>query len=273
MNNMAIEMKHIMSLVELSHRRHAPQSADLQRSLHHARVFEADPSTPIALRSLAWHVITESHAAAGWPMPDGERFPSCCGAAASVKHGCAMLMDDIAEQMAAVDGPILVLGSLAAGRSVFGDWNILPASGAYLVPLDEAAGNRPPANVYQSTVGVKWGSSGDLGNVFRKFSSSAELAGREVLIPTPPLITARTAGCANRPDDLECLIFTAAAYATVHAGGWKNAMSIAPRLGPRNTPQAAAMRLGIDSWLGLGISAPRRAVRALRRLFGFGRAA
>ena len=270
---MAVGIKHVMSLVELSQRRHAPQSADLQRGLHHARVFEADPSTPIALRSLAWSVITESHAAAGWPMPDGERFPSCCGAAASAKHGCAMLMNDIAEQVVTIDGPVLLLGALAAGRSVFGDWNILPASGAFLVPLEGSAGNRPPASVYQGSVGVKWGAPGDLGDVFKTFSSPAELAGREVLIPAPALITARTAGCANQPGALACLIFTAAAHAAVKAGKWKDAVAIAPRLGPDNTPLATAMHLGIDSWLGLGISAPRRAVRALRRLFSRGRAA
>jgi len=270
---MAVGIKHIMSLVELSQRRHEPASADLQRGLHHARVFEADPSTPIALRSLAWHLITESHAAAGWPMPDGERFPSCCGGGASAQHGCAMLMQDIAEQVATIDGPVLLLGALAASRSVFGNWNILPAAGAFLVPLDGAAAGRPPADVYRSPVGVKWGAPGDLRDVFAKHSTTTELAGVEALIPTPELITARTAGCANQPDNLECLIFVAAARATVQAGTWKEAVSIAPRLGPKNAPLDTAMRLGIDKWLGLNISAPRRAALALGRLLRPGRAA
>ncbi len=270
---MAVGIKHIMSLVELSERRHEPASADLQRGLHHARAFEADPSTPIALRSLAWHVITESHTAAGWPMPDGERFPSCCGGAASAQHGCAMLMQDIAEQVATVEGPVLLLGALAASRSVFGDWNTLPAAGAYLVPLDGAASGRPPADVYRSPVGVKWGSPGDLRDVFVKHSTAAELAGIEVLIPTPELITARTAACANQPDNLECLIFTAAAHAAVKSGTWNQAVRIAPQLGPKNAPLETAMRLGIDRWLGLRVSAPRRAALALRRLLRPGRAA
>jgi hypothetical protein len=270
---MAVGIQHVMSLVELSQRRHAPRSADLQRGLHHARVFEADPSTPIALRSLAWQVITESHAAAGWPMPDGERFPSCCGGAASAKHGCAMLMQDVAEQVSTIDGPVLLLGALAASRSVFGDWNTLPASGAFLVPLDADAGNRPPADVYRSPVGVRWGAPGDLRKVFARRSTKVELSGVEVLIPTPELITARTAGCANQPVDLECLIFVAAAHASVLAGKWADAVSIAPRLGPKNLPLDTAMGLGIDRWLGLKISAPRRAAIALRRLLGHGRAA
>ncbi len=163
--------------------------------------------------------------------------------------------------------------SEAVVTSVFGDWNILPTSGAFLVPLEGDTGNRPPANVYHGSVGVKWGSPGDLGDVFKKFSIPAELAGREILIPAPPLIAARTAGCANQADNLACLIFTAAAHAAVTADSWDDVVSIAPRLGPNNAPLATAMRLGIDSWLGLGISAPRRAVRALRRLFGSGRAA
>ena len=270
---MAVGIKHVMSLVELSRRRREPASADLQRSLHHARVFEADPSTPLALRSLAWQVITESHAAAGWPMPDGERFPSCCGAAASAKHGCAMLAQDIADQVATIDGPVLLLGALAASRSVFGDWNTLPASGAFLVPLESAAGDRPSADVYRSPVGIKWGAPGDLRDVFVRYSTTAELAGIEVMIPNPELITARTAACANQPDSLECLIFVAAAHAAVEAGTWNDAVSIAPRLGPGNAPLPTAMRLGIDRWLGLGISVPKRAVLALRRLLRPGRAA
>jgi len=270
---MALETKHLTTLVELSQRRRAPQSADLQRGLHLARLFEADPTVPIAHRSLAWHVITDSHAAAGWPMPDGERFPSCCGAAASAKHGCALLIHDIAEQAASVDGPVLLLGALGASRSVFGDWNILPAIGASLVPLDADSGDLPSAALYHRSAGVKWGSPGGRRGLLVKHSTAVDLAGVEIRIPTPELITARTAGCSNDMDSLECLIFVAAAHASALAERWGDAASIAPRLGPKNTPLETAMHLGIDRWLGLEISAPRRAVITLRRLLGRGRAA
>lgn len=270
---MALETKHLTSLVELSHRRRAPQSADLQRGLHLARLFEADPTVPIAYRSLAWHVITDSHAAAGWPMPKGERFPSCCGAAASAQHGCALLIHDIAEQAAAVEGPVLLLGALAASRSIFGDWSILPATGAFLVPLDADTGDLPPATLYHRSVGVKWGAPGGRRGLLVTHSTTVDLAGVEVLIPTPELITARTAGCADDPTSLECLIFAAAAHASVLGETWGDTLRTAPRLGTNNAPLDAAIRLGVDRWLGLEISAPRRAVIALRRLFGRGRAA
>ena len=87
------------------------------------------------------------------------------------------------------------------------------------------------------------------------------------------LITARTAGSANQTGDIECLIFVAAAHAAARADGWNDAVKIAPRLGPKNAPLDTAMRLGIDKWLGLNVSAPRRAVLALRRLLRTGRAA
>jgi len=270
---MAVETKHVMSLVELSQRRHEPASADLQRGLHHARVFEADPSTPIALRSLAWHVITESHAAAGWEMPDGERFPACCGAAASAQHGCALLIQDVAEQAESVSGPVLLLGALAASRSIFGDWNILPTSGAFLVPLTADSGDLPPATLYRSSVGVKWGAPGDLRNLLTKHSTAVEFAGLEILIPNAELITARTASCAHEPASLECLIFLGAAYAAVLAGAWDDALEIAPQLGEHNAPLDTACRLGIDRWLGVRVSAPRRAYLALKRLLGNDRTA
>jgi hypothetical protein len=270
---MALETKYVTSLIELSRRRNAPQGADLQRGLHLARLFEADPSVPLAFRSLAWHVITDSHAAAGWPMPKGERFPSCCGAAASTAHGCAMLTQDIAEQAAAVEGPVILLGALAASRSIFGNWNIFPSTGAFLVPLDAEGGNLPPASLYNSSIGVKWGSAGDLRDIFIKHSTTEELAGVELLIPAPELIAARTAGCGKQPGNITCLIFMAAAHAAAGSGGWNKALKIAPRLGPQNTPLETVMRMGIDKWLGLDISAPRRAALAIRRLLRPGRAA
>lgn len=263
---MAIETRYLTSLVDLSQRRHAPASADLQRGLHLARLFEADPSTPISFRSLAWHVIRESHAAAGWEMPDGERFPACCGAAASAKHACALLIHDIADHIATIQGPVIVLGALAASRSVFGDWNVIPATGAFLVPLDATTADLPAAALYRSSIGVKWGTSGRLRNLLVEHSTPAELAGLDVLIPSPELITARTAGCSDDPGKIECLIFLAAASESVRLGTWGDALAIAPHLGRHSTPLETAVRLKIDRWLGLKVPLPRRAYFALRRL-------
>ena len=269
-----LETKHLMSLVELAHRRHEPAGADLQRSLHLARMFEADPSVPVAFRSLAWHVLTESHEAAGWPIPKGERFPACCGAAASARHGCALLIHEIAEYVKGMNGPVLVLGALSASRSLYDSWHVLPTAGAYLVPLDEETnGDLPAAAAYHNTPGVRWGSPGDLRDIFEHHTTTAELAGREVLIPNPELVTARTAGCGENTTTLECLIFCTAAYAAAEAGSWPTVRAIAPRLGNRQAPVEAACHLGIERWLGLEVSAPRRAVIAVKRLLGKNRAA
>jgi hypothetical protein len=270
---MALDTKYVTSLVELARRRHAPQGADLQRGLHLARLFETDPSIPIAYRSLAWHVITESHEAAGWPMPDGERFPACCGAAASTKHGCALLIQDVSEQINAVNGRVLLLGALAASRSVFGNWSVLPTAGSYLIPLDDLGDTRPPTAVYRDAVGVRWGTAGDLRDVFETHSYKVQLGGREVHIPSPTMIAARTAGCSNQPEGLGCLIFVAAAHAVVNAGDWADTLKISPRLGPQNNPLSTARSLGIDTWLGLRVPAPRRAIRLLKRLLSSSRAA
>jgi hypothetical protein len=270
----AVSSKHLTTLVELSYRRQAPQSADLQRALHMGRAFEAEPSTPVALRSLAWRVITDSHRAAGWGIPEGDRFPACCGAAASARHGSALLIQEIAGQLAAIEGRVVLLGALAASRSVFGDWSILPTTGAFLVPLDATSRRLPQANVYHGAVGVRWGAAGELSDVFERHTTPAELAGLEVLVPRPELIAARTAGCSEDAASLECLIFCGAAYATTRAGRWRDTRRIAPRLGTTNTPLEAAYRLGIDQWLGIAIPAPKRALFAVRRLLGSrGRAA
>jgi hypothetical protein len=271
---MTLETRHATSLIELCHRRGEPASADLQRGLHLARLFEADPTVPLAYRSLAWHVIIDSHSAAGWGMPEGERFPVCCGAAASVRHGCAMLIQEIAAQVAAVDGPVLLLGAMAASRSIFGDWSILPTTGAFLVPLNGTEARLPHANVYRGGVGVRWGAPGDLRDVFEHHTQLAELSGLEVRIPKPELIAARTAGCSDDAATLHCLIFCGAAHAAVQAGRWRDVRKIAPRLGSEHTPLEAAYRLGIDRWLGIDIPAAKRAVFAVRRLLGSrGRAA
>jgi hypothetical protein len=268
-----LEIKHLTSLVELAHRRHEAAGADLQRGLHLARLFEADSSVPIAFRSLAWHVITASHESAGWPMPKGERFPACCGAAASTEHGCALLIQEIAEQVRAIDGPVLILGALAASKTLFGSWDVLPAAGAYLVPLNGDADHLPAASAYYSTPGIRWGSANGLRDIIDSATAPAQLAGREVLVPKAELITARTAGCSSNPTDIECLIFCNAAYAAIDAGNWGQARHIALNLGTKDAPLEAACRLNIERWLGLNISAARRGVFALKRLLNRHRAA
>lgn len=270
---MPVETKHVTSLVELSQRRHAPEGADLQRALHLARLFEAEPNTPVALRSLAWHVVTDSHEAAGWPLPKGARFPACCGAAASTKHGCAILIHDLAEQINTIEGPVLLLGALAASRSLFGNWSVLPTAGAFVVPLDSADKNLPPANVYHPSPGVRWGSPNGSRELLERNSSPADLAGVEVLIPRPELIAARTAGCTDNPMDLQCLIFCGAARAAVDSRRWSETSRLAKTLGAKQTPRESAYHLGIDHWLGIDIPAPKRAFFALRRLLTPRRAA
>jgi hypothetical protein len=265
---MALETRHATSLIELCSRRGEPASADLQRGLHLARLFETDHSVPLAYRSLAWHVITDSHQAAGWAMPEGERFPVCCGAAASTHHGCALLIQEIAGQVAAVEGPIMLFGAMAASRSLFGSWSVLPVTGAFLVPLNGKGARLPQANVYRGAVGVRWGSAGDLLELFERHSTPVDLAGVDVRIPSVELIAARTAGCLDNPAGLECLIFCGAAYAAVRKGRWREVRRIAPQLGGNQTPLEAAYRLGIDRWLGIEMAPTKRVVLAVRRLLG-----
>ena len=77
---------------------------------------------------------------------------------------------------------------------------------------------------------------------------------------------ARTSGCASKPECVECLIFCAAARAAVEAGSWSDTLRLAPMIEASPAPLEAAYQLGIDRWLGINVSPPRRAVFALRRL-------
>ena len=56
-------------MVEIWGRRDEPQTADLRRVIHAARVLQEEPSSPAHLRAFAWHLVVDTHRAAGWSLP------------------------------------------------------------------------------------------------------------------------------------------------------------------------------------------------------------
>jgi len=226
-------------MVEIWARKDELQTADLKRVLHAASALEDDPSSPTHLRAFAWHLVVETHRAAG-------------------------LINDISEQVHGVEGPVLLLGALGASRSAFGRWDLLPADGAFLIALDNE--DEPTSTTLPEAHGIHWAAPGQLRSIYGANSFPVALNGDQVLVPLPALVAARGASRALRPEDPEALLFCGAALEAASSDSWPEVMRIAKALGNGTAPIDLAVQLGIDTRLGLEVGKVRRSMLALHRL-------
>ena len=261
------EATHITTLVELWSRKNAPQSADLQRALHIARRCADEPDSPLWLRSLSWRLVRDSHRAVGWEIPKTDRLSQCRAAAASVSHACSLLQEEITSQTLNIDGPIMVLGALGAGRSLLGRWDAIPSSGAVLVAFDRGENDLPSAAEHNIHRGVMWAGPGPHAKLMKNNAVTADLGGREFLVPGPGIIMARTRAQDTDLANLSALVFTAAAHQAASKGRWADAEAIARIMDAASSPAELAIRLGIDQWLGLKVSPTKRMAMAIKRIF------
>jgi hypothetical protein len=253
-------------MVEIWTRRDEPETADLKNALHFAEAFEDEPGSPTHLRAFAWHLVVETHDSVGWSPPAGSSFASCRAAAASLSHSASLLIDEIAEQVHGIASPVLLLGALAASRSVFGRWDMLPASGALLVPLDLEEGGRPDSAKLPEVHSLRWAAPGKLREIYEEHSTLAPLNGSSVLVPHPELVAARSAYRPLHPEQPETLIFCGAAAVSAMNDRWDLVDGLAKSLGHTAAPLEFAVSLGIDHRLGLDVSRFRRMNLAVRRL-------
>ncbi len=264
---MPCDILHLTTLVELWSRRRAPVSADLQRALHIARNCCSDATAPLWIRSIAWQLVHDGHEAAGWEIPKTENLSPCLAAAASIRHGCSILTTEVAGQVRAMDGPVVVLGAFGAGRSVFGKWDLLPTAGAVLVPLTYDTSDLPSATNFNVRNGIFWASAGRHKELLAENCTEAQLSDCRVLVPSPALVVARTSATDLELGSVGSLIFCGAAFNAASNGHWQTAKTLARRLESKTTPLELAMRLGIDQWLGLKVSTRKRMAFVIRRAF------
>lgn len=254
-------------MVEIWARKDEPETADLRRALHIARVLEDDTSNPLHLRAFAWHLVVDTHNAVEWDFPADINLSSCRAAAASLSHSASLLTDQIAEQVRDIESPVLVLGVFAASRSVFGRWDLLPANGALLVSLDSEQEGRSDGTDMPEIHGIRWAAPGKFRRVYEKHAAPASLDGAMALVPNPELVAARSRFRFLRPEEPETLLFCGAALASATSGRWDEVNRLAKILGHSSAPLEFAVHLGIDERLGLEISRPRRVSLAVRRFF------
>jgi len=254
-------------MVEIWARKDEPQTADLQQALHTAKALESDPLSPTHLRAFAWHLVTETHHAVGWDLPTDVNLASCRAAAASLSHSASLLTDEIAEQVHGIASPVLILGAFSASLSVFGRWDLVPASGALLVSLDSEQEGRSDGADLPEVHGIRWAAPGKLRHVYERHASPASLDGATALVPHPELVAARSAYRPLLPEDPETLLFCGAALASSASGRWTKVTNLAKALGHQSAPLELAVHLGIEDRLGLEISRPHRMSLAVRRFF------
>ena len=263
---MSIAIRHVRAIVEIWARRDEPQTGDLRQVLHTATILEDDTSSPIHLRAFAWRLAVETHAAVGWDLPPDLNLASCRAAAASLSHSASLLTDEIAKQVHGTTSPVLLLGSFAAGRAVFGRWDLLPASGALLVSFDPHEEGLPEAPGLGAAHGIRWASPGRARGVFEEHAFPATLNGDQVLLPDAELIAACSVSRGLSVEDPEAMIFCGAAFDAAHGGAWSEVTRIAKALGHPDSPTEVAVELRFDRHLGLEIGKVQRSMFALRRL-------
>ena len=263
---MSIAIRHIRAMIEIWARKDAPETGDLRQALHTANLLEDDTSSPTHLRAFAWRLAVETHEAVGWDLPPDLNLASCRAAAASLSHSASLLIDQIAEQIHGITSPLLLLGPWAASRSLFGRWDLLPASGALLVSFDPNQAGLPEAPGLGAAQGTRWASPGRARGVFEEHAFPATLNGDRVLLPDAELIAACSISRGLDLEDPEALIFCGAALDAAYDGAWSEVTRIAQALGHSDSPIALAVELRFDRHLGLEIGRVQRSMFALRRL-------
>jgi hypothetical protein len=261
-----ISTRLLLTMVEIWARKDEPETADLRRVLHAARVLDEDPTSPTHLRAFAWRLVVETHRAAGWSLPAEVSLATCRAAADSISHACTLLITELTEEIRNVDGPVLLLGGLADSRSVFGRWDLVPAEGAVIVVLDGKFEGPPASGHLPPTRGVRWASPDQCRELCEEPAVAANLIGNEVLVPRPEMIAARIADRAPRPEDPAALVFCGAAFAAAARDSWTEVTSIAKRMGRPAAPAEAAATLGMDGYLGVKTGGLQKWVRSLRRV-------
>jgi len=253
-------------MVEIWARKDEPETDDLQQAIHIAKILEYDSSTPTHLRAFAWHLMVETHQSVGWDLPTDLNFASCRAAAASLSHSASLLIDEIAQRVHGIEGPVLLLGAFPASRSVFGRWDLVTAGGALLVSLDPNEEGLPDATGLGTTHGIHWASPGQAREVYEEHASPVTLNGDQVLVPNHELVAACSASRGLSLEDPETLIFCGAALAAADDGAWSEVTRIAKTLGHPDSPTEVAVELQFDQRLGIEVGKARRSMFALRHL-------
>jgi hypothetical protein len=260
----------LTTLIEVWQRRHEPESYDLVRTVRIAQDLEADPGSLDVFLALAFRVVQSTHEAAGWETPRGLQLPQCSRAAASIRESCSRLGDSVAAELHGSAGDVVLMGALGASQSLFGCWDVLPAQGEVLVRLGDRT-TKPSLTVPLAQNGVQWAGVGELGDVLESMTNATELAGQPVRVPRPELYLAHAHGVPSDPDELNALIFCAAAYAVKTTGQWDAALALSKELGNGRTPVEIAMRLGVTDWLGLSVGPITRLSVTFKNLLGHSR--
>ena len=262
---MAASITQLTTLVELWQRRHEPESHDLLRALRVAEELERDPATPQVLLALAQRLVLDVHEAAGWSVPGNLFLPRCTSASASLRQTYTLAADHVLREVRNVREPVILMGLLGASQSAFGCWDALPTQGEVLVRVGDRRADSYE-NIPLNQHGVRWAGAGEHGRLLDLHTRSVALGDRKVLVPNPELLVARAHGLPSNPNDVNCLVFCAAAYAAATAGHWDQALELAGELGHGRAPIEIAMRFGITDWLGLSVGPITRLSVTLRGL-------
>ncbi len=232
------------SLASLWLRRQDPAGHVPRRALRAAERVGADPASPCALRALAWALVEEVYAALGWPLPASPELAACRSAATSARQTALAVAGRVVEALAAGGGRTAVGGELGLALAVLGRWDVLPARGAVLIPL-EPGGDEVSATCMPLAPGVRWAAGGRLLEELASNAVAADLAGARVLVPRPEHAAVYLARPAADGDAAAAALLGVARERCLAAGTWEWAAELAARAGRGRALRDALRRWGL----------------------------
>jgi hypothetical protein len=250
---MAVNLGLLQSLIEMWGRRSEPEDSDLPRAIDLTKSIETDEAVPPFIKGFAFRTTKALHEAAGKELPENKHFVNCEMAAESVAKNTAGLLGDIACEVVTSDNLVLVLGMTSVSKSLFGEWDLLPADGAQLISLVPPEQEVTHVEAIPAHRGVHWGSAGSKLEMLDRHSTTVQVNGITIRIPNTELIAARTTSPQNIFTDLDTFVFCAAAWNASRTGTWKYARRIARKLGHEDSPRNAVIKLGLAEWLGIEV--------------------
>ncbi len=252
--------RRLVQLTRLWQERAQPEGRSPRDALILAEILASEETADPAALALAWRTVAAMYGALGWEISISPELARCRSAAESARQTAWAMVDEVLDAVSADAPPVLLLGELGLAAAVLEEVDVLPVTGALLVPLEGGREADASATGLHAAGGVRWVKPGRLVSALAEDLPSMELAGRLFRLPSPALAASLAAAGAAVGRSTDVILF-AAAWARM--GAEPSALESVPAAsGLPDRIRSAAWRLGIAPPPGL-MARLRLGLRAL----------
>lgn len=204
---------HIRRLIRLSRlwfERAQPEGQSPRDALLLAETLATGDAVDPAAMALAWRTVAEMYGVLGWEISISPELARCRSAAESARHTAWTTVERVLEAVPEESPPVLLLGELGLAAAVLEEVDVLPASGALLVPIEGGRDADASATGLHAASGVRWVKPGRLVSELAEDLPSMEIGGRRFRLPSPALAASLAAAGAAAGRSTDVILFAAA---------------------------------------------------------------